>query len=90
MDEYFEELLRAIDTGLHSLAVSGALAVPDMLGALGPPNGLASGSRHRAWWKENSPGTQPTCQGTAHTHSETRCCTKAVPSTPHDLATASS
>lgn len=55
MDEYIDEILRAVNGGLYSLAVVGALTIPDICGALGYPNGRADGRRYRHWWDENLP-----------------------------------
>lgn len=55
MDEYLGNLMSASRTGLHWLAVQGALTLPDVCGALGYPNGRASGPRYRHWWDANMP-----------------------------------
>lgn len=54
-----EELIRetrvAAGVNLHYLALFGALALPDICGALASPDGKASGSKYKAWLRANVP-----------------------------------
>jgi hypothetical protein len=56
---FMELLLNEIDlaaqAGLWIIAIHGALAVPDICGALAEQDGLAKKSRYIAWFEENLP-----------------------------------
>jgi hypothetical protein len=56
MEEFISQIRAASKGGLYYLALFGALAIPDIFGALGSGNGKASGSKHKAWVEENVPG----------------------------------
>jgi hypothetical protein len=56
MKEFISQIRAASAGGLYYLALFGALAIPDIFGALGSENGKASGPKYRAWVEENVPG----------------------------------
>lgn len=45
---------RASEAGLYFIALMTALALPDMMGGLGAPNGKATGPRYRAWLAQHA------------------------------------
>jgi hypothetical protein len=53
MERYFSEIRAAVDGRLWTLAVMGVLAIPDICGALGSPDGRATGARFRNWVTSN-------------------------------------
>jgi len=55
MDELIREIRAALAGGLYYLALYGALALPDICGALGSENGRATPSKYKSWLKENVP-----------------------------------
>lgn len=55
MPELIAQIRAASVAGLHYLALMGALALPDICGALASANGKASGPKYRAWLKANVP-----------------------------------
>jgi len=56
MEEFIAQIRAASAAGLYYLALFGALAIPDIFGALGSENGKASGSKYKTWVEENVPG----------------------------------
>jgi hypothetical protein len=62
-----EELIRQIRAAsageLYYLALFGTLAVPDICGALASANGQASGSKYKAWLRENVPAQASQAEG---------------------------
>lgn len=56
MEEFISQIRAASTAGLYYLALFGALAIPDIFGALGSENGKASGSKYKTWLEENVPG----------------------------------
>jgi hypothetical protein len=54
--EFIAQIRAASAAGLFYLALFGALALPDICGALGSENGRASGAKYRKWLEENVPG----------------------------------
>ena len=55
MDELIRQIRIATAAGLYYLALYGALALPDICGALGSENGIATGPRYRDWLSDNVP-----------------------------------
>jgi hypothetical protein len=55
MEEFISQIRAASAAGLYYLALFGALAIPDIFGALGSENGKASGSKYKSWVEENIP-----------------------------------
>lgn len=53
MELLIRQMLRASEDGLYFAALTLALAIPDMLGALQSENGRASGSKYRRWAEEH-------------------------------------
>lgn len=53
MEKMVEEMKAAAEAGYYFVALITALAIPDICGALGAPNGLASGPRYKAWVRAN-------------------------------------
>lgn len=56
MQEFIAQIRAASGAGLYYLALFGALAIPDIFGALGSDNGRASGPKYKAWVEANVPG----------------------------------
>lgn len=50
MESLFEEIRRALDAELWTLALNGALVLPDICGALNAPDGVARGAHYREWF----------------------------------------
>jgi prepilin-type processing-associated H-X9-DG protein len=50
MDNFFERVATAAESGLYCFALAGALVIPDLCGALESPDGEAKGSRYIAWF----------------------------------------
>ncbi len=55
MNELIAQIRLASAQGLHYLALMGALALPDICGALASANGKASGPKYKAWLKAYVP-----------------------------------
>jgi hypothetical protein len=55
MDEMIRQIRAAAAAGLHYLALYGALALPDICGALASDDGKASGSKYKGWLRANVP-----------------------------------
>jgi hypothetical protein len=55
VDELIRQIRAASAAELYYLALFGTLALPDICGALGSENGQASGSKYKAWLRENVP-----------------------------------
>lgn len=55
MEEFISQIRAASAGGLYYLALFGALAIPDIFGALGSENGRATGSKYKAWVEQNVP-----------------------------------
>jgi hypothetical protein len=53
MDELIRQIRAASEAGLYYLALFGALALPDICGALESDDGRASGSKYKAWLRDN-------------------------------------
>jgi hypothetical protein len=53
VDELIRQIRAASAGGLYYLALFGALALPDICGALGSDNGRATGSKYKAWLRDN-------------------------------------
>lgn len=51
MRELIDQLERSLDQRLYFLSLFGALAVPDIAGALESDDGVASGERYKAWYE---------------------------------------
>lgn len=54
----------ATTSGLYFLALFGALAVPDIAGALGSDNGRATGSKYKAWLRDWVPAQSSSVDAT--------------------------
>jgi hypothetical protein len=52
MRELIDQLACSLETGLYYLSLFGALAIPDIAGALDSDDGRASGERYEAWYEE--------------------------------------
>ena len=50
MEHLLDDIQKAVGAELWLLAVTGALLVPDVAGALAHRSGEAKGNRYRAWW----------------------------------------
>jgi hypothetical protein len=65
MEELFRQIAWAADTGLYFLALTGALIIPDICGALEAADGRASGALYIAWFdthvRRNNIMTGETC-----------------------------
>lgn len=55
MDELIRQIRAASMGELYYLALFGALALPDICGALGSENGKASGPKYKGWLRDNVP-----------------------------------
>lgn len=55
MKELIHQTRSALAAGLYYLALLGALALPDICGALASDNGKASGSKYKGWLRDNVP-----------------------------------
>ncbi|HEX9520918.1 MAG TPA: hypothetical protein VF940_32645 [Streptosporangiaceae bacterium] len=55
MDEMIRQIRAAADAGLFYLALFGALTLPDICGALASSDGKATGSKYKAWVRDNVP-----------------------------------
>lgn len=53
MDDFFDQVGRATDSGFHFLSLAGALMIPDICGALDSADGQATGSRYAAWFDQH-------------------------------------
>lgn len=52
MRSLVEQVGRSLKPGLYYLSLFGALAIPDIAGALDSANGQANGERYKAWYEE--------------------------------------
>ncbi|MDQ2983522.1 MAG: hypothetical protein M3R70_06310 [Actinomycetota bacterium] len=59
VDELIRQIRLASEAGLFYLALLGALALPDICGALASKEGTASGSKYRDWLEKNVPAQAP-------------------------------
>jgi hypothetical protein len=50
MSTILGEIQKALDAGLHYLAVASALSLPDVCAALESPTGTTSGAQYKAWY----------------------------------------
>lgn len=50
LDDYLNEIVVAEQHGLWMLALTGALALPDICGAIESANGRATGNKYRGWF----------------------------------------
>jgi hypothetical protein len=50
MEVFLDEIERALQHGLYSLAVTSALTLPDICAALESPDGETSGPAYKAWY----------------------------------------
>lgn len=55
MDEMIRQIRVAANTGLYYLALFGALALPDICGALASDDGKSTGSKYKSWLRDNVP-----------------------------------
>lgn len=55
VDEFIRQIRAASEAGLYYLALFGALALPDICGALASENGQASRSKYTEWLRQNVP-----------------------------------
>ncbi len=55
MHELIRQIRLASEAGLFYLALFGALALPDICGALGSDDGRATASKYKAWLRDNVP-----------------------------------
>lgn len=55
MEDLLDDIEAASAAGLHYVALWSALTIPDFCGALGYPNGIATGPRYVKWWDANLP-----------------------------------
>src|SRR5947207_12791542 len=55
MEEMIRQIRAASAAGLYYLALFGALALPDICGAVASDNGRASGSKYKTWVRDNVP-----------------------------------
>jgi plasmid stabilization system protein ParE len=53
MNELIAQIRQASAAGLYYLALIGALALPDIFGALASKNGKASASKYKDWLRKN-------------------------------------
>lgn len=53
MDDFLSQIDKALEAGLHYVALFAALTIPDICAALEAPNGQASGSRYARWVEDN-------------------------------------
>lgn len=51
--DLLSQIRSAINSNLYFLALFGALAIPDICGALGSANGEASGKKYKDWFDQN-------------------------------------
>jgi hypothetical protein len=63
METILREIEEALKAQLHFLAVSVALAVPDICSALEAPDGRATGARYEAWFNANLSAQYPFMTG---------------------------
>jgi hypothetical protein len=56
MDEMIRQIRAASAAGLYYLALFGALTLPDICGALASSDGKATGTKYKAWLRDNVPG----------------------------------
>lgn len=52
MESLFVEIRKALEAELWTLALNGALVLPDICGALASPDGIARGVHYKAWFEE--------------------------------------
>jgi hypothetical protein len=78
MEDFLDQIEAATQTDhLYYLALAGALAVPDICGALEAPDGEATGQRYKAWFDTNvSPLHMESSPGKTATCSDARSCIK--------------
>jgi hypothetical protein len=59
METILQEIDRALEAGLHYLAIAMALTVPDICAALESLNGETTGPKYKAWYNANLAGRYP-------------------------------
>ncbi len=52
MRTLIDQLERSLESGLYYLSLFGALAIPDIAGALNSDDGQANGERYKSWYEE--------------------------------------
>lgn len=55
MNDYFNEIDLALEHELYYLALFSSLTIPDMFGAIGSQDGIASGKKYKDWFKKYYP-----------------------------------
>lgn len=52
MEDYLEQIERAVQANLYYLAFGAVLTIPDICAALGAENGETTGARYQAWYDQ--------------------------------------
>lgn len=63
VDDLLDQIAASLKTNFYYLSLFGALAIPDMAGALDAPDGVANKKRYAAWFEKNMGARYPDITG---------------------------